>query len=368
MIDYLAGYRRDKDNLFAAIAAVEGGRRLKLQPLSFRAFPETDALTETALGFAKNQPRSPLIRTAKRRLIAAQYNGARRYFAARPGHLAMCWNGMTGSRMAFMEGAKAAGAPRLYVELAPFPDRITLDHTGLAAEASLPRDPDFYRDWAQGRDTSLWRNLGANLTARQSRRRDVGQAQGTLPDTPFLFAPLQVPNDSQITRFGGWTGSVPGFVAALAKAAKHLPEGWHIRVKEHPSAKVALGDEIAGLAGDRLIVDNATDTFAQVAASRGVITINSSVGLQAMFHDKPVLVLGRANFALPGVATPIASQSALDTALASPDDIAFDPDLRAAFFHYLDTVYYPKTRRTEGRLTPDPEAVKRKIAEARAAV
>ena len=211
--------------------------------------------------------------------------------------------------------------------------------------------------------------MGTNLTARKSRRRDVSQEDTALPDTPFLFAPLQVPNDSQITRFGGWTQSVDGFVTALAEAAEALPPGWHIRIKEHPSAKRPLGAYVTARFGDRLIVDNTTDTFAQVAASRAVVTINSSVGLQAFFHDKPVVVLGEAFFAIPGITAPATNAAELKALIGAPDDITFDPDLRAAFMSYLDQVYFPRTNRgADGKLSIDADSVRRKLAEARAAV
>ncbi|MGL5010757.1 MAG: capsular biosynthesis protein, partial [Paracoccaceae bacterium] len=156
------------------------------------------------------------------------------------------------------------------------------------------------------------------------------------------FCPLQVPDDSQVTLFAGWTGGMAGFLAALGQAAARLPEGWHLRLKEHPSAKVPLGDLIAPLvAQGRVVLDNATDSFAQLAASRGVVTLNSSMGLQAFFHDKPVVVLGRAFWALPGVATVVTEQAGLDAAFADAGALTFDAGLRAAFMNWLDQCYYP---------------------------
>lgn len=375
MIAWLAGWTRRKDAIFAAIArGAGGGVRLPLIGLSFRGFPETPERAAAALAVAKRQPRGRLGRGLKRALIAAQYNWSRRYFARHPGRIAVCWNGLTGSRRAFMEGARDAGAGRLYVELAPFPGRITLDPAGVNARNGLPRDARFYLDWAaadttrQGED---WRALGRNLTARTSRRADVGQAgAGALADAgDFLFVPLQVPNDSQITLFSGWVGSVPGMIDALARASATLPEGWHIRLKEHPSARTSLAGPLAGAvaaSGGRLVIDNATDSFAQLAASRGVITVNSSMGLQAFFHDKPVILLGEAFFAIPGLVTCARSEAALIDALARPDALSFDPTLRAAFMTYLDRVYYPRIEdHPDGSVTIDPAALARKLAAAR---
>lgn len=346
MIVYPAEYNDRKEAVFAALAQVGGGRRLWVIPLSFVDYPETLARVDAALVRAKRQPTGTVGRWLKRQLIRGQYNWARRYFAQHPGHVAVVWNGLTGSRMAFMAGARDAGAAVLFAELAPFPGRITLDPAGVNADGSVPQDVDFYRDWAAGdgaHSGDAWRAMGAGLVARPSRRADVGQAGDALPDAPFLFCPLQVPDDSQVTLFAGWTGGMAGFLAALGQAAERLPEGWHLRLKEHPSAKVPLGDLIAPLvAGGRVVLDNATDSFAQLAASRGVVTLNSSMGLQAFFHDKPVVVLGRAFWALPGVALPVEGQTALDAAFANASALTFDPGVRAAFMNWLDQCYYPR--------------------------
>ncbi|MCO8144770.1 capsular biosynthesis protein [Rhodovulum tesquicola] len=375
VIFWLAEWTRRKDAIFAAIASQSGGgRRLPLIGLSFRNFPETQERAAAALAVAKRQPRGRLGRGLKRALIAAQYNWSRRFFTRQPGAVAVCWNGLTGSRRAFMEGARDAGAGRLYAELAPFPGRITLDPLGVNAQNALPRDPGFYRDWAAAdpaRQGEGWRALGANLTARASRRADVGQGDGDAlaGAGPFLFCPLQVPNDSQITLFAGWVGSVEGMIAALARTARALPEGWHVRLKEHPSARSSLADPLARAvaeAGGRLVIDNATDSFAQLAASRGVLTINSSMGLQAFFHDKPVIVLGQAFFAIPGLVTPVHSEAALAETLAHPQALSFDPALRAAFMSCLDLVYYPRvTEAPDGSITIDPDALARMLDAAR---
>ena len=344
MIVYPDEYNPRKEAVFAALAAIEGGTRLRAIPLRFRDYPETAARVAAALARAKRQPKGALARWLKRQLIRGQYNWARAYFSRHPQAVAVAWNGLTGSRMAYLAGARDAGAATLYAELAPLPGRITLDPQGVNAEGSVPQDPEFYRRWAANHDVAGWREIGAGLTARESRRADVGQAGAEgLPDAPFLFCPLQVPDDSQVTLFAGWCGGMAGFLSALGQAVARLPEGWHLRVKEHPSAKVPLGLLLAPLvAGGRVVIDNATDSFAQVAASRAVVTLNSSMGLQAFFHDKPVITLGRAFFNLPGLVSHAESQAALEALFAAPETLGYDADLRAAFVAWLGAVYYPR--------------------------
>ncbi|AJE45232.1 capsular biosynthesis protein [Celeribacter indicus] len=376
MIVYLREWSGRKDSFFASV--VRGEERVRALPLiglSFRDFPQSAARARAALAVAKRQPKGAVGRALKYHLIRAQYNWSRRFFSCHPGAVAMCWNGLTGSRRAFMEGARDAGAGTLFAELAPFPGRMQLDPAGVNAAGSVPRDPGFFTAWAAGRADRQgegWRAMGAALTARASRRSDVGQAETTtLGAENFLFVPLQVPNDSQITLFAGWVRSVEGMLDALARASAHLPEGWHIRVKEHPSAKTSLAGPLARAleaAQGRIVVDNRTDTFAQVRASRGVITINSSVGLQSFFHDKPVIVLGEAYFALPGLVRPAGDQPALDAAMAEVETLSFDPALRAAFMNYLDEIHFPRiSEDADGRVEIDPKAAKSRILAAKRA-
>ena len=335
MIIYPAEWNDLKEALFAALARADGGgRRLWTIPWSFRDFPETGVRVALCLGRAKRQPQG-LWRRLKAGLIRVQYNGARRLLTRHPGAVAVAWNGLGGSRQAFLLAARDAGLGTLACELAPFPDRITLDPLGVNAESSAMVADVSGVDAGDG-----WRDMAAGLTARPSRRADVGQAEG-VPQGRYLFCPLQVPSDSQVTLFAGWTGGMAGFLAALGQAAQHLPKGWHLRLKEHPSAREPL-DLSPLVATGRVVLDNATDSFAQVQGAAGVVTLNSSMGLQAFFHDKPVVVLGRAFWARSGLVTVAGDQPSLNAAFAAPDSLTFDPEARARYMNWLDQTYYPR--------------------------
>ena len=338
MIVYPEEFNAKKAAVFRALAEVDGGaRRLWVVPLSPFGWPETRARVDAALVRAKKPGRTALARWAKRVLLTGQYNWARHYFTRHPGRLAVAWNGLTGGRKLFLDAARDAGAAVLHAELAPLPGRITLDPKGVNAEGSVPRDAGAFGD----QPLTDWRAMGASLTARPSRRADVQQTEGTLPDTPFLFCPLQVPDDSQVRLFAGWCRDYAGFIAALTEATAHLPPGWHLRLKEHPSAKESLAPLLAPLlATGRAVLDNATDSFAQLAASQGVVTLNSSMGLQAFFYDKPVITLGRAFFTLPDLVTACDDQLQTNAAFSAPQ--GFDQALRDRFMSWLDAVYYPR--------------------------
>ena len=361
---YLAEPNAEKMRFFEAVAEeIGGGRRLATWPLSWRGYPETERRALACLARAKKQPKSAIGRWLKLLFLKGRYNWARRYFEARPEAIALCWQGLTGTRRAFMDGARDAGADLLYAELAPLPLRRTLDAKGVNAEGSVPKCASFYDQVTV--DATLLAQLKTRFQARAPRRSDVGQKTADFDGARFLFVPLQVPDDSQIMLFAGWCGGLLGFVEALAQASHCLPEGWHLRLKEHPSSKISVTEEINALiaGGARIVLDNASDSFAQIEASAGLITINSSMGLQAMFWDKPVVITGEALYDIEGAVTRADSAAALCALCAEPEALGFDPQLRARLLTWLARDYYVSF--DQGRLL-EPTQIQRIIAKGRA--
>lgn len=315
--------------------------------LSLRPAPLGTGLLDRASGSA-TKPGGPL----KRAVLRAQHNWLWHRLGD-PAKLLFLWNGTKGHRMLAAEAARARGHAVLFLEEAPLPGRITADFSGVNAGGSLPRDIRAYTAWAARHPAIDWRAVKGDIRARASARKDVGQEAGT-PEGNYLFCPLQVPGDSQITVYGGWIDSIPHLIRALHTASRALPDGWHLRIKEHPSARQAMGDLLGGLTDDRFRVDNTTDTMAQLAGARGVVTVNSSVGVESMFHDKPVIVLGRAFYGLPEIVTLAPSQEALTDALRAPEALGFDLPAREAFMSYLVGAYFPREEDiVAGRVTLD---------------
>ena len=296
---------------------------------------------------AQQQARSGLGRAAKRAFLRGQYNWACRYLPREPPKVVACWNGLKGHRRLAMEAARVNGHATLFLEEAPLPGRITVDLAGVNAASSLPRLPDFYHRWQADQrnlDPLAWRRVRSELAPRPAAtRRDVRQTagRGDLANQPYVFCPLQVPGDSQITVFGDWIASVEEMIDHVVAASAALPDGWHLRLKEHPSARRSLTGRVAAMSGGRVVLDNDTDTMEQVAAARAVLTINSSVGFEALFFDKPVIVLGHAFYGLDGIVTRARSRPDLERCLAAAGALSFDAALRNAFMSYATEVQFP---------------------------
>lgn len=248
------------------------------------------------------------------------------------------WNGQGGRRQVLVAASRQSGLRGLFAELAPIAGHITLDPLGVNAAGMLPADPDYYRAWgAANADQGLIEGWRSRLVARAGVRREN---QGEAVSGPFLFVPLQVRGDTQIYALGGWIGSIAMFIDAVASASRHLPPGWRVVFREHPSDKAGNAAQLSRVVGPRVAVDNTTDTFELVRRSQGVVTVNSSVGLQSLLLGRPVLALGRANYAVPGMVRTAEGADAVAEAFAAARDWTYDTTLTESFLRFLVEEYY----------------------------
>lgn len=333
----------------AAKSHFKTSRSIYVPGFSIKRFDQTEAVVQQVYSTYLTSSRSGAIRWIpawlKKLQIRLQYNALRRYFEAHPDSVALCWNGLDRKRLMFALAAKHAGVAVLFAELAPFSGFLQIDTRGINAASSLPREASFYLDWARSTpEEPGWDAPLKNIVARAPRKAKISssnQAQA-LPDGPYLFVPLQVQGDSQLRYFGGWIHDIPALIDAIDKAARFLPPGWHVRIKEHPSSTLSFADQVHNTQSGRCYLSNEEDTFEQVKNSQGVVTVNSSVGLQAFAFERPVCVLGKAFFGFEPLVKQAETQKELDQLCADPMAIKFDPVARQNFLRYLLQKRYAK--------------------------
>lgn len=325
--------------------------------VGWRSYPDSDEVASLALAASKHIPRSRFWYRLKWLMFRCQYNWSRHYFENHSDTAALCWNGLSGSRRAFVEGARRAGAATVLFELAPLPGRITIDAKGVNFVNSLPRDSRFYVDWqaAHPEHKDAWVDVRDGIVSRQgSKNKNVKQEFRTDDSLgqPYLFVPLQVQNDSQIRLFGGHVTSVDHFVRLLDQASEKLPEGWTLRVKEHPTSPIPYRLEELIQQRSRWVIDNTTDTIQLIKASEGVITINSSVGLESLFFGKPVLTVGQAFYGFQPVVRAIDTPEEIRVIFSDPhSQLRFNEQVVLPLLNYLIAVYYPRVNLVDGAVT-----------------
>ncbi|WP_081665904.1 capsule biosynthesis protein [Pseudogulbenkiania ferrooxidans] len=148
-----------------------------------------------------------------------------------------------------------------------------------------------------------WRKLLYRITENSLTRRIANQWQNQY----FLVA-LQVFNDSQIRQHSSYEDIRDFIVEVIDSFAKHASSQHRLVFKHHPMDRGHrnYGEFIrhrAGEAGIASRVHYVHDAHLPtlLKRSRGVVTINSTVGLSAVYHGRPLIAMGRALYDISGL-------------------------------------------------------------------
>jgi capsular polysaccharide export protein len=141
------------------------------------------------------------------------------------------------------------------------------------------------------------------ITERRTIRSLLGQASGR-----YFLAPLQLQSDSQFRHHSSLSGNEEFIAKAIDSFATHAPPEAKLAFKHHPMERghAHYGRLIADLSDrhgirDRVVYIHDGHLPSLLAHARGVVVVNSTTGLQALHHGKPVHVCGRAFYAKPGL-------------------------------------------------------------------
>jgi len=236
------------------------------------------------------------------------------------------------------------------------PHWITLERDGVNGNSSLPRDPDWYRtasanaahdDNAAAFKTAFWkraaydvgyhcgfflnpilhcgvkshvsihpireylgytgRGLRMPFWARTSKRLQE-QLIRESQQHPFYLLPLQLDSDAQIIHHSPFASMTQAMLQVVASFARAAPPDTRLAIKLHPldpglvNYRKFLFDAARRLGIlDRVFFLESGNLPALLTATQGVVTVNSTVGSSALVHQRPVIALGTAIYAMSGL-------------------------------------------------------------------
>jgi len=270
------------------------------------------------------------------------------------------------------------------------PDWIILERDGLNRDSRFPREPDAIRalaaglppvdqkirhldDFGQQARWDMQYHLANLLPGRfrhyrsfllhhpipayigtglallrrkaEARRAEALQASLPLAAPRWLFA-MQMETDYSIRAYSNFKSMDQAIARVVASFARAAPPEGHLLVKVHPldpglkpwRRLVAVMAARHGVAG-RVHFLGAGELDAMLNAARGVVTVNSTVGIRALQLGRAVHAMGEAIYRCPG----LAHMGVLDEfwAAAPPDAELADAFLRAIAAHlHIRGVYY----------------------------
>jgi capsular polysaccharide export protein len=300
------------------------------------------------------------------------------------------------------------------------PDWITLERDGMGGNSLFPRDPVEIRRLAKGLSLPELKPLYSDhfatmalrdvyyhalaqwpfpfrhyqrhqllhpflvyaglarrlLLRRREDRRSAEVFEGLKArGTPFWIFAMQLETDFAIRAYSPFTDMDTPLGQVMASFAAHAPAGTELVIKLHPldpcwkpwPKRIAAMARAASIAG-RVHIMPRGRLPDLLAASSGMITVNSTAATTAMVLGKPVKLMGQAVYNVPGMSF----QPSLDafwTEGAPPD-----PDLLEAFLALLCSAFMVRgafnqdsglaaavagavARLDQGRINSAPEAL-----------
>ena len=125
---------------------------------------------------------------------------------------------------------------------------------------------------------------------------------------PYYVFPLQLNSDSQVVVHSPFSGIREAIEQVMRSFVAHAPSDALLVIKNHPldtglDDYHAYASQLANELGmlDRLRYIEAGHLPTLLDHSRGVVVINSTVGLSAIHHRRPLMALGKAIYKMPGL-------------------------------------------------------------------
>lgn len=194
----------------------------------------------------------------------------------------------------------------------------------------------------------IYMGTGVRLALRPLARRLGERLLHRLPaDAPLFVFAMQMEMDFSLRAYSPFPDQDTPMRETVASFAAHAPPQAHLAFKVHPldpglkwwKRRVARMARAAGVAGRVHFLDG-VPLGAVLARSAGMITVNSTAGLNALEAGKPLLALGEAVYRVPG----LTHESGRDRFWTAPEppDCALFTAFRRAIAHHLHVVggYY----------------------------
>ena len=190
--------------------------------------------------------------------------------------LVFMWNGGLGQEKDISTLCKESGIPVYYMELGWLPQAGTFyfDRKGVNYESTLT-------DWKY---KELTQEQKQNIAAKRAYYHQCHAKTTGIDEKDFVFVPLQVEGDSQIVNHSPRIKKMQQLVDYVCS----FVEG-KIIFKTHPKDDPG---EIKYPARCKLYKTGTTHDF--LPKCKYVVTINSTVGVEALTYNKPVITLGNA--------------------------------------------------------------------------
>lgn len=274
--------------------------------------------------------------------LYAIYCGADRYLKKKRISAVLVWSTRSYPLMVRL-ACERNGIPVATLENGMLPGTVTMDFTGVNAYSSVPRNREFFMKLPESFEEkpSMARTLDVRQRHR-SRRHAEGLETGV--EKPFIFVPFQVPTDTQVALHSPLFTTMRALYEALVDAVREIreerPDFPRLVFKEHPSTpRRHLDAALYRRRDPEACFANDVPTQRLITDSEFIVTINSTVGVEGLLHDKKVMTLGDCCYNIDGLVVHVSGKEDLVSSLLNMKNFRPDEKLLHRYLNFLARVY-----------------------------
>lgn len=235
-------------------------------------------------------------------------------------HLAITWNGVALLQKALAFLARTYDVPVLFLERGLLPQTLYVDTEGVNYKSSIAGDKWFNNKipYPDTQKINMTKNYCKKLKEEKRSVVDSGNQisveeikirLGIGPSSKVILFPMQIELDSNILYFSPHYSKMIEIIKDIQQAISQFND-IHLIVKPHPEDRNRL-DELQLLDNNTTHIPNNLNLYSLLELADLVITVNSTVGFEALILQKPVIVLGKAIYSEKGFTYDLQSQREL---------------------------------------------------------
>ncbi len=252
------------------------------------------------------------------------------------------WNGVALLQKTPVFIARKNNIPCFFMERGLLPQTLVVDPEGVNYGSHIAGikwdhidrpelNEEVIRDLSAYCTTITARGKSVVESGRRVSAEHIRATMGISDDASVILFPLQIEKDSNILYYSPYYKKMSKALMDIEQAIAAM-DNTHLIVKPHPEDS-DKHTELQTLCSPRTHIVSEFDLQSLLETSSAVVTINSTVGLEALICHKPVVVLGKAVYSHKGFTFDLDEPSSLPDlikAALAPHDFSLE-----AFYGFL---------------------------------
>ncbi|WP_097729981.1 capsular biosynthesis protein [Escherichia coli] len=217
----------------------------------------------------------------------------------------------------------------LHIQESTLAERCSMDYMGYAGYSSLAYDstPNVINDSLKYNNENIEQQISFYIKNNISKYKQSDEEFHLESD--YVFIPMQVTTDAVAS-----LSYIDGINLLKLVSEYFFNTSIKVVVKRHPYCNsIEVEKLINELEKEGKIIVSNSSVHHLIKGAKTIITVNSGVGLEAIIHNKPVIITGKSDYCYAAAAI-VKNEEDLINAILNLDSLSSDETLRRKFLAY----------------------------------